>query len=163
LRIRPNQRAAAQSRADRALLLTVTSLIAAFSVLVGIADADGGEAQDESPVTPALIREAVESPDKLQPPPADLQAAEELPHDELERGEALELLDSVFGTEVEEPGGLFDNLEVERYLSDHAAIVSSPEPPDSAVVIGGEGQPPESTGSEPALVESSFAPPYRSS
>jgi sugar lactone lactonase YvrE len=131
-------------------------LTTALSVLVGVASAHEDEGQTESPMTPALIREADESPDRLQPPPTDPEAAKELPHDGLERGEALELLDAVFGAEVEEPGGVFDNLEVDGYLSDHAAVVTNPEPPESAIVIGEEEEPPESATSEPGLVESSL-------
>jgi hypothetical protein len=53
----------------------------------------------------------------------DAEAAEELPHRELDRGEALELMQRVFGAELQNSAGIFDELEVERFLSNYAAIV----------------------------------------
>lgn len=147
-----------RSLGPRVIVVAATCLLTTLSVLVGLAAAQEEQPVDErSAVTPALVREAAESPERLQPPPPNSQAAEQMPHDELDRAQALTLLDSVFGAEVEEPGGLFDNLEVDQFLSDHAAVVTNPEPSESATVLGEDGPPPESAQAfEPILLESTL-------
>ncbi|MGN6217554.1 MAG: NHL repeat-containing protein, partial [Solirubrobacterales bacterium] len=62
-------------------------------------------------------------------PETNPQAAAELPHTELDRGEAEELLTSVFPSALEEPAGIFNGeLEVEEFHSDHVAVVAPPSP-----------------------------------
>jgi len=142
-----------------AVVAPTAILVLLFSVFVGLAfagDEEGSQEIPGSPVTADLIREAVTSPEKLGAPPTNPDAAGRLPHKELDREGALELLDAVFGAEVEEPAGLYDSLEVDGFLSDHAAIVTNPEPPDSALVVGAEDPPLESQDAEPTLVESTL-------
>jgi hypothetical protein len=67
----------------------------------------------------------------------DPKAAKELPHRDLDRAEAAELAESVFGSLLESSAGPFGDLHVEEFLSDTAAIVT-PTQPDAAVTIGGE-------------------------
>src|SRR4051794_29431142 len=55
--------------------------------------------------------------------PTDLNGAEEMPHKNLDRGEAVDLLMSVFGAEIEGAAGPFAGLEVEKFLSDNVAVV----------------------------------------
>ena len=64
-------------------------------------------------------------------PATDPQVAEELPHRDLERQEALELTEGVFGAQLEEPAGIFDELEPERFLSDNVAVASSSTLPEA--------------------------------
>jgi hypothetical protein len=61
-------------------------------------------------------------------PSTDLVAAEELPHLDLGRGEAEELLTSVFPDALEEQAGVFADLEVEAFRSDHVAVVPPKDP-----------------------------------
>lgn len=60
----------------------------------------------------------------------DPEAARQLPHRGLQRDEALELADAVFGTELERPGSIFDELEPDKFLSDFAAIVPYSDLPE---------------------------------
>ncbi|HSS50793.1 MAG TPA: hypothetical protein VLX28_17780, partial [Thermoanaerobaculia bacterium] len=62
----------------------------------------------------------------------DPKAAKELPHRNLDRAEAAELAESVFGPLLESSAGPFGSLHVEEFLSDNAAIVA-PVQPDAAV------------------------------
>ncbi len=62
-------------------------------------------------------------------------AAEALPHTDLDRAEAAELLEEVFGNELEAPGEFFDNLDVEALRSDHVALVAPAEPGGSAGLL----------------------------
>jgi sugar lactone lactonase YvrE len=158
LQPRSEQSFSVDSIAQSMIVLGAVALLTVLSVFAGIASADEGEPVPESSaVTAGLVREAAESPNRLQPPPPDSRAADQLPHGELDRAQALNLLDSVFGAEVEEPGGLFDSLEVKKFLSDHAAVVADDSGPETATVIGEEGPPPESgQASEPTLLESTL-------
>jgi sugar lactone lactonase YvrE len=85
-------------------------------------------------------------------PETDLHAAETMPHRDLERGEALELAEAVFEPEIEAAGGIYDEIEPERFLSDYAAVVpisSLPEGSDRS----GESLPEEHP-NMPVLLES---------
>lgn len=64
----------------------------------------------------------------LYQPSTDPEAAEELPHRDLERAEALDLLQSVFGSVLQAPAGMYDELDVEEFHSDHVAVVDAGEP-----------------------------------
>ena len=65
-------------------------------------------------------------------PETNPQAAEELPHGELDRAEAEELLTAVFPSALEEPAGMFNGeLEIEDFHSDHVAVVDPPTPESS--------------------------------
>jgi NHL repeat len=54
----------------------------------------------------------------------DLEAAERLPHTDLDRWEAADLLSSVFAPVLEGAAGIFDELEVERFHGDHVAVLA---------------------------------------
>ncbi len=70
----------------------------------------------------------------------DSQAAAELPHEDLGRAEALELMQAVFGPELQSPAGPFDDLHIEKFLSDHSAVIAAGNQPGQAgVAIGGLG------------------------
>jgi sugar lactone lactonase YvrE len=85
-------------------------------------------------------------------PETDSQAAEKLPHQDLNRGEAIELLTSVFGPEVEETS-LFTGLEVEKFLAPNIAVA------DAGTLEAGAGEASkqsESADQGPVLLESSI-------
>lgn len=66
----------------------------------------------------------------------DPSAAEALPHTDLNRVEAEELLEGVFGEEaVEGPAEFFNELEIEAFRSDHVAVVAPPEPGGEAGLL----------------------------
>lgn len=62
----------------------------------------------------------------------DPEAAEELPHQELDREQALNLMQAVFDPLLQRPAGVFDELEVERFLSNNAAIIAPGDLPESS-------------------------------
>jgi hypothetical protein len=53
----------------------------------------------------------------------DAKVASELPHHDLGREEAFDLLEGVFEPVLQSPAGEFDNLDVEKFLSDTAALI----------------------------------------
>lgn len=59
----------------------------------------------------------------------DAQAAEELPHDDLGRDEAAELLTGVFDPQLEGAAAPLENLEVEKYLSDYVIQIPAQSGP----------------------------------
>jgi 6-bladed beta-propeller/NHL repeat len=81
--------------------------------------------------------------------------AEELPHEKLERPEVIALLKGVFEPVLQAAAGPFDNLEVERFISQNAAIVdgSTALADEAGAVVG--GGPPPNDGST-RLIESTF-------
>ncbi|MBN9623751.1 MAG: hypothetical protein J0H06_12500, partial [Actinobacteria bacterium] len=82
----------------------------------------------------------------------DPEAAAELPHHDLNREEALTLLEGVFAPELERPAGDFDELNVERFLSNYAAVVIPSDPSASQGLSGSGAQ--EDGRPAPALIES---------
>lgn len=62
-------------------------------------------------------------------------AAETLPHTDLDRAEAAELLEEVFGNELEAPAEFFEELEVDAFRSDHVALVAPANPDASAGLL----------------------------
>jgi streptogramin lyase len=61
-------------------------------------------------------------------PSTDPDAADELPHTDLARDEAEELLTSVFPSALEEQAGVYADLEVQAFRSDHVAVVPPADP-----------------------------------
>jgi RHS repeat-associated protein len=152
---------------DRAQRLAFAIVVFVLMIGAGVGlrarNAAGDETTPAGEGTPTLptaqqTEEALEaSPPGQQEPEAetDPEAAEELPHRELDREEALELTEGVFGTVLEEPAGIFGDIEAERFLTDNAAVVTSSS---LAAMSGAEGQqaeealPPEGS----VLLESSL-------
>jgi sugar lactone lactonase YvrE len=142
------------------LALAVLGLVLAICVSSAFAD----EASQAPPLGPTLqdLEDALErhGPDTVDLQPTDPQAAEELPHRDLGREEAVELTEAVFEPILRSASGLFQDLEVEKYLSNTAAVVSADAQPESLAVVGGgsgseEAEPPaESGGEETVLLES---------
>jgi hypothetical protein len=124
------------------MLLRSRVVLAAFLpllLLVGAASAladDGGQSSTLPPTYLSEYGELLESTgsDALGLA-TDPEAAEELPHRDLDREGALELLTSVFPEQLESPAGIFDDLEVEEFYSDHVAVIPAGQEP--AVPSGG--------------------------
>jgi Concanavalin A-like lectin/glucanases superfamily len=66
------------------------------------------------------------------------QVADELPHSDLDRSEAVSLIEGVFEPALESPAGMFADLEAKTFLSDYAAIVPSGQAL-SSVAVGDSG------------------------
>jgi len=122
------------------MLMMVLLLLSAGGALA-VADATGGDSA-------TFLSADVVSAEDLEPliaesEPVDFQAspdsaaAVELPHDNLSRSEAKELLDQVFGDELEAPAAILDEFDVKAFRSDHVAVVE-----------------PENQGEAPALISS---------
>lgn len=119
---------------------------------------EGGLSEGETGVpTARQTKEALESPTGVleEAPETDSRAADELPHRNLERGEALELAEAVFSPELESAAGIYGELEPEKFLSNYAAVVPSsglPEPPGQEIGEPQTSLPPK----QPVLVESTL-------
>ena len=122
-------------------------------VSAAFADPEGTDgATPQTVLTPQLINEAISSPtEEMGISETDPDAAQQMPHDDLDRGEALDLLTAVFGAEVESPAGLLDEMPPAHFLTDNAAVMQSGA---VAAVFTGEGESPQATGG-PVLIESS--------
>jgi hypothetical protein len=72
---------------------------------------------------------------KVDLPSTDPQVAEELPHSDLNRSEAEELLEGVFGDGMEDPALPYDELDVEEFRSDYVAVVAPPAPEGDAGLL----------------------------
>ena len=134
--------------------LQSSRLIALFVFVVTVALALGVDARrargDEAASQPAAALPTPEQTQKLledpstprldERPQTDPQAAQELPHRDLEPGEALELADQVFGAELENTAGIFDELEPTRFLSDYAAVIPSSALPEPLAEEDGSSQ-----------------------
>ncbi len=152
------------SRNRRVLSLLVVSSLLVGSIVFALALGPDPAAGDEAPPssehlapTAAQTREFLES-GEARPLPTrsetDLHAAQTMPHRDLGRGEALELVEAVFEPELEAAGGIYDELEPERYLSDHAAVVPASSMPEEPGSTG--GSPATGHSDEPLLLESSL-------
>lgn len=136
------------------IVFTLTSMVVLLAV-PALASADGG-APSDGPIPLSLLEQAKESAPTIRAA-TDAEAARELPHRELGREEAVELTESVFGPELAGAAGIFGELDVKKYLSEDAAIVSSAAGPEDAVKVGGgPGGNADSGGRENVLLESTL-------
>jgi streptogramin lyase len=110
------------------LALTGLALLGLVALVVSSAAADTGElaAGTEHP-TPQQIEAVLngEGPASQEPEPTDEGAAEEMPHTDLGRSEAADLLTAVFSPEITDAAGPFSDLEVDHYHGNHVAILQS--------------------------------------
>jgi sugar lactone lactonase YvrE len=101
---------------------------------------------------------SVEPTDEQTPsdPPqlTDSQLAEALPHSGLDRSEVIELVAGVFDVQLQSPAGPFDDLDVNHFISDSAAVIESENRPVSGGLVVGEEE--DAAGGELRLLESSF-------
>lgn len=149
--------------------LSVLALIVGTAMWLGPNDArgdQGGAGPDYLPAsqeTPeglvpsaAQTKAALEStsPGKLgETAETDLQVAQELPHRDLGREEALELVEGVFGAELEAPTEFLDGLEATKFLSDNTVVLPVSALPEDMAPAAGEGEA-EPSPQETVMVES---------
>jgi hypothetical protein len=141
-----------QSNAGFVTIATALSLWAIFIVLLfpHLALAESGGDLKLSPLLLDQASQAVDAPEL----PLDSATAKELPHHALGRDEAIALTTEVFGSLFQGVAGPFAGLDVERYLSDNAAVVASSQPLSGSEYSGGASAQEGSTDS--ALLESSL-------
>jgi hypothetical protein len=130
------------------VLTVVMALLAIPAVAVG-AEVPSG------PLSLSLLERARQG-SEVSSQATDPQAAEELPHRDLGREEAIELTESVFGPQLQSTEGIFGELDVKKYLSNQAAVVTSEAEPEAPVQVGGGAEEPASGegGKETVLLES---------
>ncbi len=133
-------------QSSRLIALFVFVVAVALALGVDARRAKGDEAasqQEASLPTPEQTQKLLEDPSTPrldERPQTDPQAAQELPHRDLEPDEALELADEVFGAELENTAGIFDELEPTRFLSDYAAVIPSSALPEALAEGDGDSQ-----------------------
>lgn len=84
----------------------------------------------------------------------DTNAAEEMPLLNLDRENASELVEIVFGPVLANAAGTFDDLEVDHYLADNVAVVNRPESEESETAPSEDSA--EETRVVPQLVDSTL-------
>jgi hypothetical protein len=118
-----------------AACLAAVAVILCLLVSPALAEDEGDVPGQPYPL--AGVEEGIEAPDGFLDQLIDSQAAKELPHRELDREAAGDLIESVFGGLLESSAGPFGELHVEKFLTDNTAIIA-PGQSDAAVTIGGE-------------------------
>src|SRR4051794_2140020 len=138
-------RAAARGGSVLRLLPAVGILL--VTLIPAIAFADETSSTADIPV--GILEDSLDYQGVVEGQLTDSQAAEELPHQDLERAEAILLTEQVFGSQLESPAGLFDDMHVEKFLSDHAAVTEAGANSEaSGIVIGGGASAANETASE---------------
>ncbi len=91
-------------------------------------------------MSPEAAQKALEEGERAESQLTDPKAAEQLPHRDLERAQVLQLLSEVFGTQIEGVAGVFNDLDVDHFLSDNAAVIDAGDQPEASGVVIGEGE-----------------------
>jgi streptogramin lyase len=122
------------------------TFIAVLAALVGASISFADEPNLAAPIVPTSSEneEAAESPANIEPEPTNLEIAEELPHEELDREEAGELLEGVFDPEVAGAAGIYSDLHVEKFLAPNVAVIAAGQQPE--VVDGSRAEGPLEAG-----------------
>lgn len=139
-------------------------LLALLVTLVFAASSDAqGENAGSGFSNPALVQPepflpGPQHPLRVEEPEVtDPSAAEELPLKDLDRAEAVELTESVFEPILQAVAGPSQDLQVDRYLSENAAIISGGIEQGTATAVGGgESGPTENPEGEKVLLESTM-------
>jgi len=131
------------------MLLAIAVLTFLLANGVSAAFADEGSFSATGGPSVYDVENAIDDPgvQKAEMPHTDALAAEELPHQDLNREQVNELFTEVFGPELQGPAGIFDELEVKKFYSDNVALIGPGNQP------GGENAP-EVT--QPTLLEASL-------
>ena len=112
----------------------IAGIVLLLTVFSGLALAEGqGEVSSPTalPVgstTQELAALTEDGKEVSAQPVTDPDAAEALPHTDLSRDEAEELLTSVFPSVLDEQAGVYADLEVDAFRSDYVAVVPPPDP-----------------------------------
>lgn len=126
-----------QMSIGRIATICMAAVLLLLGIIVAPALADEDESAPGQPYPLAGVEEAAGESNYLIDQLIDPKAAKELPHRGLDRGEASDLLQGVFGPLLESSSGPFDDLSIDHFLADNVAIVN-PTQPDGAVTVGGE-------------------------
>jgi DNA-binding beta-propeller fold protein YncE len=119
-----------ERRASRTASVIYIALVLLFAIGGALAFGEGNP--ESADVFTPLVDENEAS--RVQPD-TDPTLALALPHEDLDRAEAEELLQGVFAEELEVSAQFFDDLEVEAFRSDHVAVVNPPSPSQSAGLL----------------------------
>jgi tripartite motif-containing protein 71 len=125
-----------------AFTVLVVTVVAALGIGANAAEGDeiNGAPESVAP-TAAQTKELLESgtaESLVEEPGTDLHAAQTMPHRDIGRNEALELVEAVFEPELEQAGGIYDEIEPERYLSNNTAVIDPASMPEG--LAGPEGE-----------------------
>jgi sugar lactone lactonase YvrE len=116
-----------------------------LAIFVGIAFGEAADIEQDGPVplvSPtvnsvqdlnALTSDSSEEANRVLP--TDPAAAEALPHTDLDRREAEDLLVSVFPTATEDPGGIYNEIEPRSFHSDYVAVIPAEGPDEPAGLL----------------------------
>ncbi|HEX3042208.1 MAG TPA: hypothetical protein VHP56_09000 [Solirubrobacterales bacterium] len=126
------------------MIAVVSGFVLLLASFAAIASADTGSAPETEPGP--LVSSDVDTPAELNAllgegeevgtgPATDPSAAESLPHTELDRGEAEDLLVSVFPTTTEDPGDLYSEVEPQAFHSDYVAVIAPDSPGEPASLL----------------------------
>jgi streptogramin lyase len=114
----------------------IATSVSALCVLLSLvffaassASADDTAAQPTGLPTSNDFIHAIEAEGTQLTDPTNPELAENLPHQDLGREEALELLQGVFNAQLQAPAGIFDELEVEKFLTANVALIAGEGPP----------------------------------
>jgi len=130
-------------------ILSVSLLL--MAVFGGLSLADPGQPEpDQALPTFEEVRDSIESPNPSPPaPPTNPEAAEDSELEDLTRGEALDIFDGVFSRQIEAPAGIFDELQVDRFLAPGVAVVGGDSEEAAAEETPLPAQPQEAGEEEP--------------
>lgn len=128
--------------AFRHLLAAAVSLVlVALPAAAFASDVGEGATVPSVDLPLSALKEAQAAQSSLARQLTDADAATELPHRDLDRAEALDLLEGVFEPVLQSPAGGFDSLDVKKFLSDSAALVfPGADESSSALTVGGEAE-----------------------
>jgi streptogramin lyase len=124
--------------------VALVSLLLLIGVSTALADEPGEAGQAPSEAQAGAPESLAFHPGEL----TDSEAAEELPHDDLGRDEALELMTAVFDPALQNPAGIYDELDVEEFHADNVAVIAAGKQPEA----GSEAAPSD----EPTLLTSTI-------
>lgn len=148
---------------EKARGIRLGTILVGFALMLAClaagASADDAASPAREPISLSTLREGVQAQDATSGL-TNLQAAQQLPHSDLSRSETLTLMSSVFGPVLQSAAGPFDDLHIEKFLSDESAIIAAGDQPDPSGVIVGKGAQ-ESGYNGPTLIESTV--PLRTS
>lgn len=129
----PRHAVAGRTRLPVAVLQAHYPIVVAIVLLLVCVVAASAVA--DPPTQPPLesAQEVIEgqAPEAEVPPLTDPEAAAELPHADLNRSEALELLEQTFGPVLQAAAGPFAELEVKEFLSNNVAVITPGNQPKS--------------------------------
>ncbi len=146
---------ATKPRHQPIVAITALSLFL-FVVFLGATSASAEESGDASLPSSQDVIQAIgsESSQSIGTQLTDPGAAESLPRQDLDRDEALELLQGVFEAQLQAPAGIFDELEVQKFLAPNVALIAGEEPPSPALPAQQPEAPPfegEESGGIPSI------------